>query len=98
MRYDCTAAEVSMLVRASMKFSKHMIVVAMLPLMLAGPALAQGGSPDFAALHDALRLRSDQEQAWQMFQRANARDSQDEARHRDAYDRMENLQAPQRMD
>lgn len=82
-----------------MKLSKHMMVIALMTSALAGPAPAQEGpSPGFAALHDALHLRPDQEQAWQIFQRASARDPQDTARHREAYERMESLPAPQRMD
>jgi len=49
-------------------------------------------------LHDVLRLRPDQDQAWRTFQRASAGDPQDDTRRRDAFNRMGDLKAPQRMD
>lgn len=73
--------------------------LAVVGVLLAGPAQAQQGPPPgFAALHDALRLRPDQEQAWQAFQRSSAGDPQEAERHREAFERMDRLAAPQRMD
>lgn len=82
----------------SMNKSKHMMVAAAIALMPPTLASGQEAPPGLTTLHDALRLRPDQEQAWQVFQRSSTRDSQDDARHRDAYQRMESLEAPQRMD
>lgn len=63
------------------------------------PALAQlEQEPSLATLHDALRLRPDQEQAWRVFERASDPDPQDEARRDDAFRRMETMRAPDRMD
>jgi len=82
-----------------MTLLKHVMALAFLPLMFADLAVAQDAPPPgFAALHDALRLRPDQEQSWQIFQRASAIDPEDSARHREAYEKMPGLQAPQRMD
>jgi protein CpxP len=67
-----------------------------LSAVLIAPVLAQ---PDgsMAGLHDALRLRPEQEQSWQTFQRASTPDPNDEARHRDAFARMGQLRTPDRM-
>jgi protein CpxP len=67
-----------------------------LSAVLISPVLAQ---PDgsLAGLHDALRLRPEQEQSWQIFQRASTSDPNDQARHRDAFERMGQLRAPDRM-
>ena len=82
-----------------MKILKQSIAAALMSVTLAGPVLAQQGlPPGFTALHDALRLRPDQEQAWQIFQRASAGDPQDAERHRETFARMDRLAAPQRMD
>jgi protein CpxP len=70
-------------------------------LLFAGPlpALAQpDGPPQLSRLHDALRLRPDQEPAWQSFERASAMDAQEAARQQSAFENMRNLKAPQRMD
>lgn len=82
-----------------MKFPKTVLASAFLLLMAAGPLSAQPDASQWSArLHDALRLRSDQEQAWQAFQQASTPSAQEDARHRDAYERMGSLRAPQRMD
>ena len=76
-----------------------------LTLALTGPLAAQprqspppesGQSAD--DLHDALRLRPDQERAWQAFDEASRPDPQEEARQRNAFERMGSLRAPQRFD
>jgi len=67
--------------------------------MVAGPVAAQPDPSQWSArLHNALRLRPDQEQAWQVFQQASTPSADDESRQRDAFDRMGSLRAPQRMD
>ncbi len=74
-------------------------------LALAGPLAAQPRQPlpqeqgqSVDDLHDALRLRPDQERAWQAFDEASRPDPQDEARQRNAFERMGSLRAPQRFD
>ena len=82
-----------------MKTLKLVMASAFTLFMIAGPVTAQPDAAQWAArLHDALRIRPDQEQAWQSFQRASTPSDQDEARQRDAYARMGQLRAPQRMD
>ena len=61
------------------------------------PQSQQSGQP-VDDLHDALRLRPDQERAWQMFDQASQPDPQEEARQRNAFERMGSLRAPQRFD
>jgi protein CpxP len=74
-------------------------LVLALMLSLNGPLAAQPSQPpSLDEIHDALRLRPDQEQAWQIFQQASRPTPQDEARQRDAFQRMGSLQAPQRFD
>jgi protein CpxP len=68
-------------------------------LSLIGPVAAQPGPPpSLDELHDSLRLRPDQEQAWQTFQQASQPTPQDEVRHREGFERMRSLRAPQRFD
>lgn len=90
------------------------ITMPKLPLILAvtlaltGPLAAQPRQPPppqesdqgpaLEDIHDALRLRPDQERAWQTFYQANQPDPQDEARHRNAFERMGSLRSPQRFD
>ena len=64
------------------------------------PALAQPQEqgPSLETLHNALRLRPDQEQAWRTFQQASDPDPRDEARHDEAMRRMETMRSPDRMD
>ena len=81
-----------------MGFANRALLIAAL-VFLAAPSRAETEPPPgFEALHQALRLRPEQEQAWKFFQEATAPDPQDEERHRDAFQRRESLQAPQRMD
>jgi len=85
--------------RYKMNFPKTVMASTFLLLMTAAPLAAQPDPSQWAArLHDALRLRSDQEQAWQAFQQASTPNAQEDQRHRDAYERMGSLRAPQRMD
>jgi hypothetical protein len=73
-------------------------LVLALMLSLIGPLAAQPRQPpSLDEIHNALRLRPDQEQAWQIFQQASQPTPQDEARQRDAFQRMGSLQAPQRL-
>jgi hypothetical protein len=71
-------------------------------LCLALPALPASAQPDqgpsLESLHNALRLRPDQEPAWRAFAQASSPDPQDEARHDDAFRRMETMRSPDRMD
>ena len=76
-----------------------------LTLALTGPLAAQPRQPppqesgqSVDDLHDALRLRPDQERAWQMFDEGSRPDPQEEARQRNAFERMGSLRAPQRFD
>ena len=82
-----------------MNFSRKIIASAFILFMVAGPVAAQPDPSQWSArLHNALRLRPDQEQAWQVFQQASTPSADDESRQRDAFDRMGSLRAPQRMD
>jgi len=82
-----------------MVFAKRTAALIFLALLAASPVTAQPGQPAWLArLHDALRLRPDQDQAWARFQQASAMDPQDDSRQRDAYERMTRLRAPQRME
>jgi len=82
-----------------MNFSKTVMASAFLLAMAASPLAAQPDPSQWSArLHSALRLRPDQEQAWQVFQQASIPSPQEDERHRDAYERMGSLRAPQRMD
>ena len=82
-----------------MVFAKRTAALIFLGLLAASPVTAQPGQPAWLArLHDALRLRPDQDQAWARFQQASAMDPQDDSRQRDAYERMTRLRAPQRME
>jgi len=82
-----------------MVFPKRTAALIFLALLAASPVTAQPGQPAWLArLHDALRLRPDQDQAWARFQQASAMDPQDDSRQRDAYERMARLRAPQRME
>jgi len=82
-----------------MVFAKRTAALIFLALLAASPVTAQPGQPAWLArLHDALRLRPDQDQAWARFQQASAMDPQDDSRQRDAYERMARLRAPQRME
>ena len=76
-----------------------------LTLALTGPLAAQPRQPpppesgqSVDDLHDALRLRPDQERAWQVFDEASRPDPQEEDRQRNAFERMGSLRAPQRFD
>lgn len=75
--------------------------------VLAGPLAAQPRQPlppeqgqdtSVDDLRAALRLRPDQERAWQMFDQASRPDPQEETRQRNAFERMGSLRAPQRFD
>jgi hypothetical protein len=84
-----------------MNFPKSIIASAFILFMAQGPVAAQPGddpSQWAARLHDVLRIRPDQEQAWQNFQRSSMPSEQEEAQRRDAYQGMARLRAPQRMD
>jgi protein CpxP len=84
-----------------MNFPKPVMALAFTLLMVAGPVAAQS-EPDpaqwAARLHDTLRIRPDQEQAWRSFQQANSSSAQEDAQRQDAFQRMGQLRAPQRMD
>ena len=84
-----------------MNFPKPVMALAFTLLMVAGPVAAQS-EPDpaqwAARLHDTLRIRPDQEQAWRNFQQANSSSAQEDAQRQDAFQRMGQLRAPQRMD
>lgn len=83
-----------------MNFPKSVTALAFTLLMVAGPVAAQ---PDDQAqwsnrLHSALRLRPDQEQAWQIFQQASTPNAQEDARRQQAFENMGRMRSPQRMD
>ena len=68
-------------------------------MSLASPLAAQPGQPpSLAQLHNSLRLRPDQEQAWRSFELASQPDPQEDARRRNAFERMNSMRAPQRID
>ena len=76
-----------------------------LTLALTGPLAAQPRQPQpqeadqsVDNLRDALRLRPDQERAWQIFDESSRPDPQEEDRQRNAFERMGSLRAPQRFD
>jgi len=82
-----------------MNFPKPVMALAF-TLLMAAPAAAQPGDPSQWSnrLHAALRIRPDQEQAWQNFQQSSTPSAQEDARRQDAYARMGQLRAPQRID
>ena len=84
-----------------MNFPKPVMALAFTLLMVAGPVAAQS-EPDpaqwAARLHDTLRIRPDQEQAWRSFQQATTSSAQEDAQRQGAFQRMGQLRAPQRMD
>lgn len=68
-------------------------------LSLTAPLAAQPGQPpSLAQLHDALRIRPDQEQAWRAFEAASQPDPREDDRRRDTFQRMDSMTAPQRLD
>ena len=76
-----------------------------LPLALAlilsvtTPLAAQPAQPpSLEQLHDALRIRPDQEQAWRSFELASRPDEREDARRQSAFQRMGAMRSPQRMD
>lgn len=83
-----------------MNFPKTIMASAFLLLMVAGPVAAQQGDPSqwTARLHNALRLRPDQEQAWQVFQQASMPSAQEDEQRQAAFERMGQMRSPQRMD
>jgi len=87
-----------------MNLPKTVMASAFLLLMAAGPVAAQppGQSDDPSQwsnrLHSALRLRPDQEGAWRTFEQASMPSDQEDARRQDAFQRMGQMRAPQRMD
>jgi protein CpxP len=75
------------------------LMATVLVLALTTPLAAQPGPPpSLERLHDSLRLRPDQEQAWRSFEMASRPDQREEARRQDAFQRMGSIRAPQRMD
>jgi len=75
------------------------LISVFLCLFLTGTAVAQNAPPPgFAALHDSLALRPEQEQAWQSFRRATEASLGEVARQRQTYEQMDSLNAPQRID
>jgi len=68
-------------------------------LSLTAPLAAQPDQPpSLAQLHDVLRIRADQEQAWRAFEGASQPDPREDARRRDAFQRMGSMRAPQRFE
>ena len=79
--------------------SRWICVMAIVTLVIAERANAQGEDIEqFTTLHEALHLRPEQEQTWQYFKRATETRGDEDERHRRAYERMDNLHAPERMD
>ena len=90
--------------RSFMTMTKFPFALASM-LALAGPLAAQPrqlppqeSDRSVDDLHDALRLRPDQERAWRIFDEASRPDPQEEDRQRNAFERMGSLRAPQRFD
>ena len=83
-----------------MNFPKSVTALAFTLLMVAGPVAAQPDDPAQWSnrLHSALRLRPDQEQAWQIFQQASTPNAQEDARRQQAFEGMGRMRSPQRMD
>jgi hypothetical protein len=73
-------------------------VVALASLNLGGAAQAQSASPDLSALHDALHLSVQQEDAWRAYRAAITPDPQADARHRQAAMMLATLSTPRRVD
>jgi hypothetical protein len=81
-----------------MTVSKLLLVTTIIMSLTAPLAAQPGQPPSLAQLHNSLRLRPDQEQAWRSFEMASRPDPQEDARRRDAFERMDSLRAPQRID
>jgi len=81
-----------------MTVSKLLLVTTIIMSLTAPLAAQPGQPPSLAQLHNSLRLRPDQEQAWRSFEMASRPDPQEDTRRRDAFERMDSLRAPQRID
>jgi hypothetical protein len=81
-----------------MTASKFLLATTIIVSLTAPLAAQPGQPPSLAQLHNSLRLRPDQEQTWRNFEMASRPDPQEDARRRDAFERMDSLRAPQRID
>jgi len=63
-----------------------------------GQSYGADSQSQFARLHDALKITTDQEAAWRDFVAANAPDGQAQARQRSAQQMLPGLTSPQRVD
>ena len=78
--------------------TKLLLALALLLSVIPPLAAQPGQPPSLEQLHNSLRLRPDQEQAWRAFEMANRPDQREDARRQDAFQRMGSMRAPQRMD
>jgi|SRR6185437_11725282 len=67
-------------------------------LFVAGAQAQTPSSPQLQQLHDALKLRPDQDANWQDYARSTAIDPQEMTARREASERMAGLTAPERVD
>ena len=81
-----------------MTVSKFLLATTLIVSLTAPLAAQPSQPPSLAQLHNSLRLRPDQEQTWRNFEMASRPDPQEDARRRDAFERMDSLRAPQRID
>ena len=100
MSFDNSRSSNGKIARPTMPGLKVVLFIALaLILTPYGSAIAQSPpGPDFSRLHDALGLRPEQERAWQLFQNAMQAGSQDIKGRRQAYENMDRLHAPERID
>jgi len=78
--------------------TKLLLALALLLSVIPPLAAQPGQPPSLEQLHNSLRLRPDQEQAWRAFEMASRPDQREDARRQDAFQRMGSMRAPQRMD
>lgn len=83
-----------------MKTARLLTVSVLSAFVFAASAHAQmpQQNPQLQQLHDALKLKPDQDAGWQAYIRSTAMDPQEMAARRDAMQKMASLSAPQRVD
>jgi periplasmic protein CpxP/Spy len=82
----------------SMRFLSVSVLSVFLTVAAAHAQTSPPPSPQLQQLHDALKLRPDQDADWQAYSRSTAVNPQEMAQRRDAAQRMGGLTAPQRVD
>ena len=100
MSFDNYRSGNGKIARPTVPCSKVLLLIVLALIVIPhGSAIAQSPpGPDFSRLHDALGLRPEQERAWQSFQNAMQAGSQDMEGRRQAYENMDRLHAPERID